>query len=101
MSDKLKITEIYSSFFGWLIIMSEKLKITELYAYIAENEEGEGVCGFWDADMDVFLPMVGADVARVKSIRDKAKIISRETGKKITLCRFSMREEIEVIDERH
>jgi predicted peroxiredoxin len=37
----------------------------------------------------------------VDELREIAKQMSRESGIKITLCRFSVREDLEVIDRRH
>jgi dihydroorotase-like cyclic amidohydrolase len=72
-------------------------KIDEIYAYIAEDNgpEDEGVVamsakGWW-------LPMFGADRARIDSLRPMAVETARVTGKKIILCRFSNREELEEI----
>ncbi len=44
------------------------------------------------------FPLVCADKARVDSLRAKARMIARESGNKIMLVRFSVREEIEVIE---
>lgn len=72
------------------------LRIDELYAFIAQDADGEGLPAFRDGP--VMLPMVCADKARVDSLREKAKEIARASGNRITLCRFSVREEIEVIE---
>jgi hypothetical protein len=72
------------------------LRIDELYAFIASDADGEGLPAFQNGGM--MLPMVCADKARVDSLREMARQIVRETGNKITLCRFSLREEIEVIE---
>jgi dihydroorotase-like cyclic amidohydrolase len=72
------------------------LRIDELYAFIAQDADGEGLPAFQSRGL--MLPMVCADKARVDSLREVARKIARETGNKITLCRFSLREEIEVIE---
>jgi hypothetical protein len=43
------------------------------------------------------MPMVGADMKRVDDLRPLAQKIAREMGKKITLVRFTQREELEEI----
>ena len=71
-------------------------RIDEVFVFIASDKDGEGVPAFSDGNM--MLPLVCADKARVDSLRSMAKVIARKTGNKITLCRFSVREEIEVIE---
>ncbi len=72
-------------------------KITEIYAFVAEdsgpNDEGitaMPVGHFW-------MPMVGADMARVNWLRPVAAKIARRTGKPVKILRFSHREELGVI----
>ena len=72
------------------------LRIDELYAFIAQDADGEGLPAFLHDR--VMMPMVCADKARVDALREKAKEIAAASGNKITLCRFSVREEIEVIE---
>lgn len=72
------------------------LRIDELFAFIASDTDGEGLPAFRDGN--VMLPMVCADKARVDSLREIARLIAKTSGNKITLCRFSVREEIEVIE---
>lgn len=74
------------------------LRIDELFAFIAADTDGEGLPAFM-APSGMMLPMVCADKARVDSLREIAKKMARESGNKITLCRFSVREEIEVIEQ--
>jgi hypothetical protein len=73
------------------------LRIDEVFVFIAKDVDGEGVPAFMTPD-GMMLPMVCADKARVDSLREMAKRMVRETRNKITLCRFSLREEIEVIE---
>lgn len=75
-------------------------KITEMFLFIAEDQgpEDEGVAAFFDRLSGVMLPLVGADMARVASLRSVAQMIARETGKQIKLVRFSLRENLEVIE---
>jgi hypothetical protein len=72
------------------------LRIDELYAFITSDADGEGLPAF--SHNGFMLPMVCADKARVDALRAKAKEIAAKSGNKITLCRFSVREEIEVIE---
>ena len=72
-------------------------KIKEMFAYIAEEAgpDDEGVtCFFWAGTA---MPMVGADLARMESLKPMAQAIAAGTGKKVKLVRFSHREEVEEI----
>jgi hypothetical protein len=73
------------------------LRIDEVFVFIAKDKDGEGVPAF-TLPGGMMLPMVCADKARVDSLREMARTIARNTGNKITLCRFSVREELEVIE---
>jgi hypothetical protein len=72
------------------------LRIDEVFVFIASDEDGEGVPAFMAGS--VAMPLVCADKERVDSLRDIAKRLAKESGNKITLCRFSVREELEVIE---
>lgn len=76
--------------------MKTPLRIDELYAFVASDEEGEGLTAFLTDSG--WMPMVAADRTRVDSLWAQAKRIARESGRKITLCRFTVREEIGVIE---
>jgi len=72
-------------------------KIDVMYAFIAVDKEpnDEGVVaaflnGAW-------MPLVGADMKRVESLKLLAQNIAKATGKKITLAKFQAREDVEVI----
>lgn len=71
------------------------LVIEHIWAFIAEDEQGEGVCGFLGPDG--WMPLIAADQARVESLRRVAKDIKATSGKTIKLVKFSLREEVEVI----
>jgi len=71
-----------------------KLKIEEMFAFVAEDETGEGVIGMTMPD-GMWMPLVGADMARAESLKKHAKEIGRVSGKKITLLKFTTRETIE------
>lgn len=72
------------------------LRIDEMFAFIAEDEEGEGLMG---ATLPIqgqmmFTPLVGADMERIKSLLPVAQQISQATGKSFKVCRFHQVEDI-------
>jgi protein gp37 len=68
--------------------------IDALYAWVAtEPDGGEGVCSFQLGN--THMPLVGADMDRIKSLRRFAEIIRRASGCPIRLVRFSTREDLE------
>lgn len=72
-------------------------KIEVIYAFIANDKEpdDEGLVGVRVGD--TWMPLVGADVARVNSLRAIAQEIAKTTKKKITLAKFSTRTDMETI----
>ena len=66
------------------------MKIEEMFAFVSEDETGEGIVGYMMPD-GMWMPLVGADVARVDSLRPAAEKIARDTGKPIRLIKFSNR----------
>jgi len=78
-------------------------RIEEMYAFIAEDSgpDDEGVIGIQTISREhapIWLPLVGADMARVNSLRPIAQGIGRQIGKKVTLVHFSNRRDLEVIN---
>ena len=79
-------------------------RIEEMYAFIAEESgpDDEGVIAIQSPPGDdgktLWLPLVGADMARVESLRPIAQGIGHQLGKKVTLVHFSNREDLEVIN---
>jgi len=69
-------------------------RIEEMYAFVAEDSgpDDEGVVAM--SVGNVMLPLVGADMARVESLRPIARNISAETGQRIKLLHFTHREEL-------
>ncbi len=69
-------------------------RIEEMYAFVAEDTgpDDEGVVAMNVGG--VMLPMVGANMARVESLRLIAKDITARTGKKIKLLHFTQREDL-------
>ena len=71
--------------------MKGQLRIDEMYAFTIVDEDGtEGVIGMNTSDG--WIPFTGADMARVDSIKPIAQKIAKETGKKITVLKFTNRE---------
>jgi len=69
-------------------------RIEGMYAFVAEDSgpDDEGVVAM--SVGEVMMPLVGADMARVESLRPVARNISAETGKKIKLLHFTQREDL-------
>jgi len=69
-------------------------RIDEVFAYICDDTgpDDEGVIGINTAHG--WMPLIGADVARVESIRNAARSVALLTKKKVKLVRFSNREVI-------
>jgi hypothetical protein len=70
--------------------------ISEILAYICEDEEGEGIPAFRGPN-DVWIPLVGADIERMKSMRPFALGVASAQNKTIKVARFVQRVEIDVI----
>jgi hypothetical protein len=73
-------------------------KITEMFAYVMadKDEDDEGVIGFYSPQAGGWIPMVGADVDRVKSLKKEADRISAQVGKPYKILKFKLVEEIEI-----
>lgn len=73
-------------------------KIDELYAFIAEDAgpDDEGVCAMLGPNG--WMAMVAADWKRVESIKEIAQEICDRSGKPVRLCRFKVREEVELLE---
>ena len=69
-------------------------RIEEMYAFVAEDSgpDDEGLVGM--NTVSGWMPLVGADMARVESLKPIAKNIAAQTGKKIKLLHFTQREEL-------
>jgi len=68
--------------------------IDAIYAWIAtEPDGGEGVCSAQMGNMH--MPLVGADMDRIKSLRRFAEIAHQFSGYPVRLVRFSKREDLE------
>lgn len=69
-------------------------RIEEMYAFVAEDSgpEDEGLIG--TKTEAGWMPLVGADMARIESLKPIARGIAAATGKKIKILRFTQREEL-------
>lgn len=72
-------------------------KIRQMFAYIVADAgpEDEGVIG--ELVGDHWMPFVGADEERMRSLRPRAELVAAVLGKPVTLARFSVREDLEEI----
>lgn len=74
------------------------LKIDMLYAFIAQDVDGEGVMAAQTTinGMSVMMPLIGADLARIKSLLPIVQEISQKTGKSFKLYSFNNKVEMEI-----
>jgi hypothetical protein len=65
--------------------------IERLYAWVAtEADGGEGVCAMSMPD-GMMMPLVGADMARIESLRAHARSVAVASGCPVRLVEFSTR----------
>lgn len=71
--------------------------IKEMFAFIIANtnKEDEGIPAV-GTSLGI-MPLVGADMARIDSLRAAAKDTADRAGKPVILAKFSVREDVEVI----
>jgi hypothetical protein len=80
--------------------MNGQFRITEMFAFTAIDDDGtEGVIGMMTPDG--WAPFVGADIARIQSLRPHAEEVARLTGKEIKLKKFLLQDTLEVIGGKH
>lgn len=72
------------------------LRIEQMYAFVASDDEGEGVCATMLGD--VWYPMVAADMERIEQLRPHAEALATVLGKEITLAQFTFRKDLETIN---
>ena len=72
-------------------------RIDVMWAYLAVDpvDGCEGLIAEM-APNGMWMPMVGADLMRMESLREQAKATARATGNTVRLVRFSVREDREV-----
>ena len=72
--------------------------IEAMYAWVAtEPDGGEGVCAMNIPALGGMVPLIGADIDRIKSLRPYAEQTREITGYPVRLVRFSAREDLEVL----
>lgn len=73
-------------------------RIESMYAFVAEDSgpDDEGVIGMNTAHG--WMPLVGADMARVESLKPIARDIARQIRKPVKLLYFETRKDVEVIE---
>lgn len=76
-------------------------RIKELWAYLAidPKDDVEGLTA-WRSPNGEWMPLVGADQDRMKSLRTKAEDIARQSGHTIRLVRFKQMEVLEIINRQ-
>ena len=74
-------------------------KIEELFAFIAadQDDDDEGVVAASIGGMGM-MPLVGADMARIRELRPYAQLTASTSGKPVRLVHFTNRVEVEVIE---
>jgi hypothetical protein len=72
-------------------------KIESMYAFVVEDTapDDEGLIAQTVGSM--WMPMVGADMKRIDSLRPVAAAIGKQLHKRIKLVKFTNRQEVEVI----
>jgi hypothetical protein len=72
--------------------------IEALYAWVCtEPDGGEGVVGASILGLGGMVPLVGADMDRMKSYRPFAELVRKASGYPVRLVRFSQRDDLEVL----
>jgi len=72
-------------------------RIDNLWLVISVDEGGEGVVAAPIQEGMLTVPLIAADEARLEGILKVARALSRMTGKRMKLVRFSTRHEVEDI----
>lgn len=71
-------------------------KIDEMYAFCAEQgPDDEGVIAIQD-NQGMWIPLTGADMSRIESLRADAQMAGWRTGCRVVLKRFKLVSEEEV-----
>lgn len=76
--------------------MDGQFRILSMWAFVAVDEDGtEGVVG---ATTPLgFMPLVGADLARIESLKPYAQQVATVSGRPVTLAHFSVRTDQETL----
>jgi hypothetical protein len=72
------------------------LKIEAMFAFVAQGPEGEGIMGasVFIQGREMMMPLVGADMDRVKSLLPYAQEVSRVSSKPFKIYRFDNKTDI-------
>lgn len=74
-------------------------KIETLWAYVSENDNGEeGLCGYQDPRTQQWLPMCAGNHKHLQAIKPFADQIAKLTKKQVKLVKFTVREDLGVIE---
>lgn len=77
--------------------MNGQQRVESMYAFLVVDDDGtEGVPAFFTDGG--WMPLVGADMERVESLRNVARGLATDLGKRITLVEFTTRTEKEVYE---
>lgn len=72
-------------------------KIEQMFAFVIVDDDGtEGIPAFQGPN-GMAMPMVGADLERVESLRPIAEDMAKQLNKDVTLAVFEVRKDVEVI----
>ena len=77
--------------------MNGQLRINQVFAFVIVDEDGtEGVVAVLRDG--VWMPLMGADMSRVESLKALVRDAPQCRGKRVTILRFGDREDIGTID---
>lgn len=72
------------------------LKIDSMFAFVAQGEGGEGImaASMLIDDKEMLMPLVGADINRIKSLLPVAQEVSKHSGRSFKIYRFDNKVDI-------
>lgn len=73
-----------------------KLVVNSVFVFVIDNPEGEGIPAMTVGQM--VMPLVGADMARVDSLRPYAQELADTSGRSIKILEFSVRRLVDQIE---
>lgn len=77
----------------------QKLHIDEIWAFLSVDEEGdEGIVAITSPLTGLMLPLIAADRERLDQLKPMAQRTARDTGRKVRLCKFHQRTEVEELN---
>jgi hypothetical protein len=72
-------------------------RIDSIWAFVADDEGGEGVQAAPMRDGS-WVPLIAADESRLRSMKEYVQKLATQFGTPIRLIKFTMREDVEVIE---